>query len=177
MKIIDLVQQDEVNMDEIADTIKHDPALSTKILKTVNSSFYGQPKTISSINQALIVLGLNSVKTLALGFSLVGNLTDAGGEGLDHTHYWKRSLFSATAAKQVCELANIVQAEEVFMAALLQDVGMLALGQVLGSAYSHLLQLAGEDHCKLAGLERDALAGTTRRWAARWHRAGGFRRC
>ncbi|XAL99936.1 GGDEF domain-containing protein [Phycisphaeraceae bacterium D3-23] len=159
LKIIDLVQQDEVDMDEIAETIKHDPALSTKILKTVNSSFYGQPKTISSINQALIVLGLNSVKTLALGFSLVGNLTEAGGEGFDHVAFWKRSLYSATASKEICDIAGIVQAEEVFMSSLLQDVGMLALGQVLGSEYAHLLKQAGEDHRKLVGLEQEALSG------------------
>lgn len=159
LKIIDLVQQDEVNMDEIAETIKHDPALSTKILKTVNSSFYGQAKTISTINQALVVLGLNSVKTLALGFSLVGNLTDREGDGFDHFGFWKRSLFSATAAKQVCELTAIVQAEEVFMAALLQDVGMLALEQVVGSQYAHLMKRAGHDHAALVGYEREALSG------------------
>lgn len=159
LKIIDLVQQDEVNMDAIAETIKHDPALSTKVLKTVNSSFYGQAKTISTINQALVVLGLNSVKTLALGFSLVGNLSDAGAEGFDHVTLWKRSLFSATAAKHLCDLTAIVQAEEVFMASLLQDVGMLALSQTIGSQYAHLLRQAGDDHRALAALEQAALSG------------------
>ncbi|MEM6507499.1 MAG: HDOD domain-containing protein, partial [Planctomycetota bacterium] len=64
MQIIDLVQQDEVNVDKIVDAVSLDPALSTKMLKTVNSSFYGLPKTIGSVHQAVVVLGLNSVKTL-----------------------------------------------------------------------------------------------------------------
>ena len=88
----------------IAETISLDAALSTKLLKTVNSSFYGLPKTVGSMNQAVMVLGLNSVKTLALGFSLVQNLTDAGGSSFDHAAYWRRSLYSATAAKKLCEL-------------------------------------------------------------------------
>ena len=159
LKIIDLVQQDEVNMDQIAETICQDPALSSKILKTVNSSFYGQPKTISTVNQALIVLGLNSVKTLALGFSLVGGLADAGAEGFDHVAYWKRSLFSATAAKQICNHMAIVQAEEVFIASLLQDVGMLALSQVMGTRYAHLLGQTAGDHRALVALEQEALGG------------------
>lgn len=159
LKIIDLVHQDEVNMDQIAETIRLDPALSTKILKTVNSSFYGQPKTVGTINQAIIVLGLNSVKTLALGFSLVGNLSEAGAEGFDHVSYWKRSLLSATAAKQVCDHMVVIQAEEVFMASLLQDVGMLALSQVLGSQYAHLQIQTKGNHRKLMALERAALKG------------------
>ncbi|MEM9414693.1 MAG: HDOD domain-containing protein [Planctomycetota bacterium] len=159
LKIIDLVQQDEVNMDEIAETIKHDPALSTKILKTVNSSFYGQSKTISSINQSLVVLGLNSVKTLALGFSLVSNLTDAGGDEFDHVAFWKRSLYCATASKEICDVAGIVQAEEVFMSSLLQDVGILALAQVLRSEYAHTLRQAGSSHRKLVEQERKMFSG------------------
>ncbi|NJL30606.1 MAG: HDOD domain-containing protein [Phycisphaerales bacterium] len=71
LEVIDLVQQRDVNIRQIADTISHDPALAGKILKTVNSTFYGQTKTISTITHALVILGLNAVRTLALGFSLV----------------------------------------------------------------------------------------------------------
>ena len=67
LEVIDLVQEKDVNIKQIANTIQHDPALSSKILKTVNSSFYGQAHTIGTISHALVVLGLNSVKTLALG--------------------------------------------------------------------------------------------------------------
>lgn len=157
LKIIELVQQDEVDVDKIAKTISLDPALSTKMLKTVNSSFYGQPKTVGSVHQAVVVLGLNSVKTLALGFSLVNNLTGAGGGAFNQMAFWRRSLFSATAAKQFCEELNIVQAEEVFMSSLLQDVGELALAQVLGGQYGALLRKAKGDHRLLSGFEREVL--------------------
>ena len=66
LKVIDLVQQDEVSIKQIAETIQNDPALASKILKTVNSSFYGQSSSVSTISHALVVLGLNAVKTLAL---------------------------------------------------------------------------------------------------------------
>lgn len=159
MQIIDLVQQDEANVDKIAETVSLDPALSTKMLKTVNSSFYGLPKTIGSVNQAIVVLGLNSVKTLALGFSLVGKLTQSNGEGFDQTAYWRRSLYCATAAKLLCEKLNIVQAEEVFMASLLQDVGQLAFVQVLEEEYAAILNATGGDHRKLSEIEREKLGG------------------
>lgn len=159
MQIIDLVQEDEADVDKIAETISLDPALSTKMLKTVNSSFYGLPKTVGSVHQAVVVLGLNSVKTLALGFSLVGKLTQSGGDGFDQMAYWRRNLYCATAAKQLCDKLNIVQAEEVFMSSLLQDVGMLALVQVLGEEYISLLDQIKGDHRKLSKLENAELGG------------------
>lgn len=159
MQIIDLVQQDEANVDKIAETVSLDPALSTKMLKTVNSSFYGLPKTIGSVHQAIVVLGLNSVKTLALGFSLVGKLTEAGGDGFDQMAYWRRSLYCASSAKLLCEKLNIVQAEEVFMASLLQDVGQLALSQVFKEEYAVILNAAEGDHRLLSAIEREILGG------------------
>ena len=159
LKIIDLVQQDEVDIDKIAETISLDPALSSKMLKTVNSSFYGLPKTVGSVQQAVVVLGLNSVKTLALGFSLVSNLTDSGGDSIDHMDFWRRSLFSATAAKQLCEKLNIVQAEEIFIASLLQDVGVLALSQVLEKQYAKVVKQSGGDHRRLSECERAEMGG------------------
>ncbi|MGB0768538.1 MAG: sensor domain-containing diguanylate cyclase [Phycisphaeraceae bacterium] len=159
MQIIDLVQEDEANVDKIAETISLDPALSTKMLKTVNSSFYGLPKTIGSVHQAVVVLGLNAVKTLALGFSLVGKLTQSEGLGFDPMAFWRRSLYCATAAKELCDRLGIVQAEEVFMSSLLQDVGVLALVQVLREEYAMILEQTQGDHRKLGKIETELLGG------------------
>jgi len=159
LQIIEMVQEDEVDVDKIAETISLDPALSSKLLKTVNSSFYGLPKTVGSVHQAVVVLGLNSVKTLALGFSLVNNLTGTGGDGFDHMAFWRRSLYCATAAKQLCEQLNIVQAEEIFMSSLLQDVGVLAMAQVLGESYGQLMAKTAGDHRQLSKQEKESLGG------------------
>ncbi|MBB6431485.1 sensor domain-containing diguanylate cyclase [Algisphaera agarilytica] len=157
LEVIDLVQQKNVDIKQIADTIKMDPALSSKILKTVNSSFYGQAYSISTISHALVVLGLNSVKTLALGFSLVNNLADQGGDGFDHMEFWKRSLFTATASKALAQKAGVVQQEEAFLGGLLQDLGMLTMNQTLGNEYNILIAKAGTSHAKLQDLEREQL--------------------
>ena len=160
LEVIDLVQQRDVNIKQIAGTIQHDPALSSKILKTVNSSFYGQSHSVSSVSHALVVLGLNAVKTLALGFSLVGNLKETGGEGFDHFAFWKRSLYTATAAKAFSKRMGLVQQEEAFLGGLLQDLGMLAMTQTLGDEYNALLVEAAGDHSRLVELERQHFDGT-----------------
>jgi len=156
IEVIDLVQQRDVNIKQIARTIQHDPALAGKILKTVNSSFYGQAHSVSTVSNALVVLGLNSVKTLALGFSLVGNLSKAGGHGIDHVSYWKRSLYTATAAKSLARRAGLVQQEEAFLGGLLQDLGVLAMSQALGDEYTGVLAAEGGRHRTLSRRELDA---------------------
>ncbi len=156
LEIIDLVQQQDVDIKQIAKTIQHDPALSSKILKTVNSSFYGQAHTISTISKALVVLGLNSVKTLALGFTLVGNLRHAG-DDLDHMAFWKRSLYTAVAARSLAKQTRPAQQEEAFLGGLLQDVGMLAMAETLGAKYTQIVSSVAGEHHKLREAEQDAL--------------------
>lgn len=157
LEVIDLVQRPDVNIKQIAGTIQNDPALTGKILKTVNSSFYGQSYSVSSITHALVVLGLNSVKTLALGFSLVNNLKTAGGEGFNHVEFWKRSLYTATAARNVSKMAGLIQTEEAFLGGLMQDIGMLALNQTLPDQYGKIIAESKGDHHRLLDLERERL--------------------
>ncbi len=71
LKVIDLTSNPAVKMEELARTIQNDQGLAAKILRTVNSSFYGLRKPCSTIHAAIVMLGLGPVKTLALGFSLV----------------------------------------------------------------------------------------------------------
>ena len=109
------------------------------------------------MSRALQVLGLNSVKTLALGFSLVGNMEQSHGKGFDHVAYWRRSLYTATAARTLSRRAGIVQQEEAFIGGLLQDVGMVALSQALGDEYAEVLAKAGGDHAALRDHELQTL--------------------
>ena len=154
LDVISLAQQD-ANMDRIAETLRHDPALSSKILKTANSAFYGQSQTISTITRALLVLGLSAVKTLALGFSLVANLKRRGDASFDHVEYWRRSLYTATAARTLSQHLRTARREEAFLGGLLQDLGMVAMSQGLGDEYAQLVQQAGADHAALRMLEQE----------------------
>src|ERR1043165_5485812 len=138
MQVLDLAQKADVDIAEIARIISKDPALSGKILRTVNSSFYGRSQHVSTISHALVILGLQSVKTLVLGFSLVTNLTKNKSKGFKHITYWRRAIYAATAARTIGAKIGLVQQEEVFLAALLQDIGMLVLDQILGEQYGQI---------------------------------------
>ena len=158
MQVLDLAQKPDVDIAEIARIISKDPALSSKILRTVNSSFYGRSQHVSTISHALVILGLQSVKTLVLGFSLVTNLAKNKSKGFKHLTYWKRSIFAATAARTIAAKIGLVQQEEAFLAALLMDIGMLVLDQVLGEQY-------GEIHAQGRHATRSSPPPSSRRWA------------
>jgi two-component system, cell cycle response regulator len=159
MQVLDLAQKADVDIAEIARIISKDPALSGKILRTVNSSFYGRSQHVSTISHALVILGLQSVKTLVLGFSLVTNLTKNKAKGFKHITYWRRSVYSATAARAIAAKVNIVQQEEAFLSALLQDIGMLVLDQVVGDQYGEINNNV-KAHVDLAAAEEQVLGMT-----------------
>jgi two-component system, cell cycle response regulator len=159
MQVLELAKKSDVDIAEIARIISKDPALSGKILKTVNSSFYGRSQHVSTISHALVILGLQSVKTLVLGFSLVTNLTKAKGKGFKHLQYWKRSIYAATAARSIAAKAGLVQQEEAFLVALLMDIGMLVLDQVLGEPYGEV-NAKVTSHEELVAFEAAELGGT-----------------
>jgi len=95
------------------------------------------------MDRALVVLGLEGVKTLVLGFSLVGDLKRVKSRGgFDHVAYWRRALYAGTAAKILAEEFRVPLVEEAFLAALLMDIGMLSLDRALGPEYGAIASRA-----------------------------------
>jgi diguanylate cyclase (GGDEF)-like protein len=156
VKVIDLTSNPNVRLEELAATIQNDQALSAKVLRTVNSSFYGLRQRCATIQRAMVLLGLGPVKTLALGFSLVSATNGKDGDGFDYKAYWRRGLFTATAARCIAEEKGFAWADEAFLAGLLQDVGMIAMHRSLGAQYARVLAEAGVDHRALVKCELSA---------------------
>ena len=159
MQVLELTRDTDVEIAKIAGLVSRDPAMSAKILKTVNSSFYGRAQRVGTISQAVVILGLQAVKTLVLGFSLVSNLSASKAKGFDHRAYWKRSIYAATAARVCAAKAGVAQQEEAFLAALLADIGMLVLDLTVGDEYG-AVNVQAASHEDLAAVEAADLGGT-----------------
>ena len=159
LRILELSQAAEVDLADIGRVISKDPAMSGKILRTVNSSFYGNGHTVGTISQALVLLGTQAVRTLVVGFSLTGGLAKAKTTAFDRTTYWRRSIYSACAARTIAGKLQLPQQETCFLAALLMDLGMLALDQVLGAEYGGATSKV-QSHHDLAGVEAQQLGVT-----------------
>jgi HD-like signal output (HDOD) protein/GGDEF domain-containing protein len=153
VRVLELSQDQDCTVNELAETIRFDQGLSAKILKTVNSSFFGLRTKCGTIDKALVVLGMRELRNLALGFSLVPAMEAAYTEGFDPVDYWRRGIYSAVAAKIIAQRAAREVADEAFLGGLLQDIGIMAMLQALGHPYEQVLQSATIDHRRLAALE------------------------
>jgi len=173
LEVLRLSRDDEADLRQIAKVIEHDVALSGRLLKVVNSSFYGLQRKVSTISQAVIMLGLASVKTLALGFSLADGISSKTCTGVDLPFFWRRSVYFAVAARKFAERKIPILCEEAFVAGLLADVGTLAMGEAFGEAYRAFCLSPDHMHIGVVEKEREAF-GTDHQEVARcmiesWH--------
>lgn len=157
MRVIELTSAENMSMKALAETIQNDQALAAKVLRTVNSSMYALRTKCSSINQAIVMLGLSAVKSLALGFTLVSAIKDSRTDGFDLEEHWKRSLYTGVAARIIATKARLANPEECFLGGLLQDVGMIAMYQALGNTYLRVIVNAEGDHRKVSKFELEDL--------------------
>lgn len=141
-EIIALARDPEIEIRKVAQAVGRDPAMTAKILRIANSAFYAQRRPSQNLRQALIVIGLNAALTLALSFSLISSIRALRPVGIEYRRYWRRSLLAATAARAFCESAKVAAPEDVFLAALLQDIAVLALDRVSRDFYAELSQPA-----------------------------------
>jgi diguanylate cyclase (GGDEF)-like protein len=152
VQVLELVRDPNAQIPQLARLISKDPALASKILRTVNSSLYARSTKVSKLTQALSLLGLQTVRVLVLGFSLVRNLKNHRNKGFRPLEYWRRAIYSATAALTLAQRALPDLQEEAFVAALLMDMGMLVLDEVIGERYGRINEKA-RTHLDLVRLE------------------------
>ena len=154
VEVLALTREADVSLGAISKVVQNDPGLAAKILKTVNSSFYGLQQPCSRLDRAMSYLGLQAVKSLVLGFSLV-DATRSVGEGADLKRHWRRTIFAASASRHLAQLTKAVDADEAFACALFQDIGVLACVAALGEEYVPTIASAPEDHDLLCRHERE----------------------
>jgi HD-like signal output (HDOD) protein len=137
--VLQLTNDEAASTDELAKLISKDPALSAKVLRAVNSSFYGVSQKVSTVSQAVVMLGVQCIKQIVLSFSLLTAMRTGRGNGLNHMQYWRRSMYAATSARVLAERVLPGHAEDCFVSALLMDLGMLVLDQALAEQYSQVV--------------------------------------
>jgi diguanylate cyclase (GGDEF)-like protein len=137
LQIVALAGDPEIDVGKVAGTISKDPGLTAKVLRVANSPLYSKRRKSENLRQALVALGLNAATTLALSFSLVSTYKTAGtGAGISHTRYWRRAILGASAARTFASLKGVRAPEDIFLAALLQDIGVLAIDRVQPDFYT-----------------------------------------
>ncbi|MCH8166091.1 MAG: HDOD domain-containing protein [Planctomycetes bacterium] len=132
LKIIELVEDPTSTAQDLHNVISNDPALCSRILKVVNSAFYGLPRQIGSMNRAIVLLGLNAVKNIAIAASLTKLFR--GGElcpSFSARNLWIHCVATAAGSKLICDELKLGLSDEAFLAGLIHDIGIMVEVQAM----------------------------------------------
>jgi putative nucleotidyltransferase with HDIG domain len=152
-KVIDLTTNANTSTKLLSELVGRDPALSARLLSLANSSFVGAARTVTSIAQAVLLLGFAQVRDIALGVSVWGGLGEAQGiTPARRRSLWLHSVTVAAVARRFAERMGHDGAT-AFAAGLIHDVGKLVLGLRLGDSYWDMLEDADERQLDIVDLE------------------------
>ncbi len=131
LKVENAINNQYVSIEDISRLIMTDQALVAKILRVVNSGFYGFKHKISSVTHAITIMGLNSIKNIVLASEVFGAFPIKNSVVFDRYLFWEHCLSSACAARAVAKMLKMENIEIVFISAILHDIGKLMIAKYL----------------------------------------------
>ena len=140
LRIVELNRQDEVDIDDLAELLGQDPALAAKVIKTANSSMFGVPREVTSLRQAVLVLGLRTVNLLALSFSVISASSGRAKGGFCYRTFWTQTSATAMGSRLAAERVARDLRDEAFLAGLLARFGQLVLVECAPEEYGPVLE-------------------------------------
>lgn len=144
-KVLEVCNTPNAAPNDLNRVISLDPVLTGQVLKMINSAYYSLPNQISSLTRAIIMLGLNTVKNLALSTAIIGTLGKQDSfKSLPMDAFWAHSICVGVTAKLLAGMTNVPSSEreEYFVAGMLHDLGKIPLNKCFADTYIQALQLA-----------------------------------
>ncbi|HXA48008.1 MAG TPA: HDOD domain-containing protein [Burkholderiaceae bacterium] len=143
-RILELTRNIDCEPRDLVAVIQTDPVIAIKVLKVVNSSYYSLPSKITSINQSVVYLGLNTIKNLALNFSVMGMLPHQNAARFDIQQYLKHSLLTANLMRLLAGKFSDDETNDAYMAGLLHDFGKVVFAQFMPQEFLAAMSLSSE---------------------------------
>ncbi len=160
VKVNEQASNPQTSAIDLARTIMGDQALTARLLRVVNSPFYGFPRNISTVTEAVTILGFNPVRNLLLSSSVVDLLTADETPEFSPTAHWEHSVGTAVSASRIARYVRHEDQEEVFVSALLHDVGKLVLFHCAPKEYSAVRKMAQTEDIPVRTAEQRILGYT-----------------
>lgn len=151
MKLTKMAEDPETTTEQMGKVISKDHILAAKLLRLVNSAFYGFPQRISSLNSAIILLGFNVIKSLIISASIFEFMEEQDVE------LWEHSLGCAVVSNVLAKRLGVSDPEEVSTAGLIHDIGKVAIKMELPEEYEMIRQMVSDQQISMFAAEREIL--------------------
>ena len=167
LQLIETCNRPEMGLKDLTRLINQDPALSERVLRLVNSAYYSLQQKVSTIDQALLLLGLEAVRNIAISSSVYQVFQGSPAKhGLNLKRFWWHSVSCAVAARLLAVKTAFPSPDEAFLAGLLHDIGKILLWSSFRGEYSAILKACGERSAELLAAEQKM--GLTHAEAGAW---------
>ncbi len=150
-KVLEVCNQANVSPNDLNKIISLDPVLAGNVLKLINSAYYALPNHITSLTRAIIILGINTVKNLALSTAVLKQMRESEQSSFSMDAFWTHSICVGVTAKAIAAQQKVAvnQREEFFLAGLLHDLGKIPMAHCFPLEYSDCLRYAKEQQISL----------------------------
>lgn len=158
-KIIDVANNRSSSAQNLTDVIQLDPVLTAKVIKMVNSAYFGLPQQIKSLKQAVVMLGINTVKNVALSSSFLGNVKLDKSAVLKGEDFWLHSLGVAVASKMIAIKLGVEKEgiEEYFIAGLIHDIGKVLINNFFKKEMAEIVEMSAQKKYSIIQVEKHIL--------------------
>ncbi len=153
LELLAAMDQDNASIGFLAERISQDQALTAKTLRLANSSFYGMPAAVTTVQQAIAILGLGTVRMLVAAASIKQTFNQETNAGFNFKQFWQYAIATAICAKSLAPGMGIAPGM-AFITGLLHDVGQLVLAMQFPILYTAVLAQVAADDCALLDAER-----------------------
>lgn len=153
LELIQSLGDSSISAEQLAVKISHDQAIAAKTLRLANSSFYGLARQVTSIAEATAILGLRTLRSVAMAAGLVGGFSHVRCRGFDFDAFWRHSIGAALTARALARRARLNE-ETGFTLGLLHDIGRLVLVSSYEEEYAQAIAYRLEHDCLMHAAER-----------------------
>jgi putative nucleotidyltransferase with HDIG domain len=153
-KVTELINDPNSSSGDIADVLKKDQVLTAKVLKLINSPYYGIPGEVTDVKRALAYLGFNTLAQLVLSVSVISMFPSEEKTSFSMQAFWKHALGTAMASEAIAKKIGYAKPEECFTCGLLHDIGKIVLFQISPLDFMNIIRIAERDKLSFAAVEK-----------------------
>jgi len=159
-QISEMINDPRYTADDMGKVIAKDPGLSLRLLKIVNSSFYGFQARIDTVSRAITIVGIEDLRNLVLATSVIDKFNNIPAEVVDMTDFWLRSIHCGLIAKLLAKESSVLHSERLFLTGLLHDLGSLVMYSKIPDKALEVLLAADYDKRLIGGFEQEIIGFT-----------------
>ena len=157
-KVLETIDDPKSSATILQETIKNDQSITAKVLNMANSAYYGYSKHVGDLSRAIVILGFDMVKNIALSVSVFGMFPKKNGEELfDKEQFWLHSIACGYIGKVIADCIQFFEPDKAFIACLLHDIGKVVLDSYFESEFNEVINTVDKEKISFFEAEQKVL--------------------